>query len=62
MRENMALPAMKVPAHSRLTGRTLPNLSASRPNSGEKTIWPRASAATTKPYMVRVAAGSNLDW
>ena len=60
MRENMALPAMNVPAHKRLTGRTFPNLSASRPNSGENNIWPRASAATTKPYMVRVAEGSNL--
>ena len=60
IRENIALPAMKVPAHKRFTGRTLPSLSANRPNSGENTIWPRASAATTNPYMVRVAEGSNL--
>ena len=60
MSENMALPAMNVPAHKRLTGRTLPSLSASRPNSSEKIIWPRASAATTKPYIVSVAKGSSF--
>ena len=61
MRENMALPAMNVPAHKRLMGRTLPSLSASRPNRSEKTIWPRASAAITKPYMVSVAEGSSFQ-